>query len=341
MNMRRRVRKRKDAKNAKDAQRLSMYSEYREQQGPTSRTLLLPVLSKPILLFARSLRLCVFAFSSINLLLNVPLLPFGKKGGDLPFHRANKNVVGNWVLTQLLVLPALRRAFGGVHLYLHHEAKQLRSEPDVPVIYCSTHPGWWDGYLSYVVNESTLRRDGYLMMEEVHLVDVPFATWAGVFGIDRHDPRKALASIEYIVDILRHRPNTALYMFPQGTITHPDRRPLGLYGGVGNLARRLDRCAVLPVAVRYEFLLEQAPEVFVRVGPPLRFDMRRERLSSASVNARIEDALTATADRLHADIMAGDLGAYRLVLRGRVSVNRRWERVAGLPGRVRSMFRKP
>ncbi|HEX8230683.1 MAG TPA: lysophospholipid acyltransferase family protein [Chloroflexia bacterium] len=281
------------------------------------------------------------AVPSLTLLLNVPLLPFRKKAGDLPFHPANKNVVGNWVLTRLLVLPALRRAFGGIYLYLQHEARRLRSEPDVPVIYCSTHPGWWDGYLSYVVNERTLRREGYLMMEEVHLAGVPFATWAGVFGIDRHDPRKALASIEYIVDILRHCPNTALYMFPQGTITHPDSRPLGLYGGVGNLARRLDRCAVLPVAVRYEFLLEQAPEVFVRIGAPVRFDMRRERLASAEVNARIEGAMTATADTLHADIVAGDLQAYRPVLRGRVSVNRRWERVVGLAGRVRSLLRRP
>ncbi|HEX8599087.1 MAG TPA: lysophospholipid acyltransferase family protein [Chloroflexia bacterium] len=281
------------------------------------------------------------AVLSPTLLLNVPLLPFRKQAGDLPFHPANKNVLGTWVLTRLLVLPALRRAFGGVYLYLQHEARPLRSEPDVPVIYCSTHPGWWDGYLSYLVNEKTLRREGYLMMEEVHLAGVPFATWAGVFGIDRHDPRKALASIEYIVDILRHRPNTALYMFPQGTITHPDRRPLGLYGGVGNLARRLDRCAVLPLAVRYEFLLEQAPEVFIRVGAPLRFDMGSERLSSREVNARIEEAMTATAGRLHADIVAGHLDAYRLVLSGRVSVNRKWEKVAGLAGRVRSLLRRP
>ena len=269
------------------------------------------------------------------------MLPSRKKAGDLPFHPANKNVVGNWVLTRLLVLPALRRAFGGVYLYLHPEARQLRAEPDVPVIYCSTHPGWWDGYLSYVVNDKTLQRDGYLMMEEVHLAGVPFATWGGVFGIDRHDPRKALAAIEYIVDILTQRPNTALYMFPQGTITHPDRRPLGLYGGVGNLARKLRRCAVLPVAVRYEFLLEQAPEVFVRVGAPLRFDMRSERLPSAEVNARIEAATTGTADRLHTDIVAGDLHAYRRVLRGRVSVNRRWERVAGLLGRLRDRLQRP
>jgi 1-acyl-sn-glycerol-3-phosphate acyltransferase len=166
-------------------------------------------------------------------------------------------------------------------------------------------------------------------------------TWAGVFGIDRHDPRKALASIEYIVGILSERPNAALYMFPQGTITHPDRRPLGLYGGVGNIARKLPKCAVLPVAVRYEFLLEQAPDILVRIGAPLRFDMGRERLSSAQVNARIEDAMTATTDSLHADIVAGELQAYRRVLRGRGSVNRAWERVTGAVGRVRALLPGP
>jgi 1-acyl-sn-glycerol-3-phosphate acyltransferase len=268
------------------------------------------------------------------------LLPFKKATSGLPFHPANKNIIGSWVLTRLLLLPALRRTFRGVYLYLYPQAKELRAEPDVPVIYCSTHTGWWDGYMSYVVNDRTLRRDGYLMMEEVHLAGVPFMTWAGVFGIDRHDPRKALASIEYIVDILTHSPNTALYMFPQGTITHADRRPLGLYGGVGNLARRLGRCAVLPVAVRYEFLLEQAPEVFVRIGAPLRFDMEHERLSSAEVNARVEEAMTATADRLQANIVEGDTRAYRQVLRGRVSVNRRWQAVTERVGRLRARLQR-
>ncbi|MDQ3928520.1 MAG: lysophospholipid acyltransferase family protein, partial [Chloroflexota bacterium] len=160
------------------------------------------------------------------------------------------------------------------------------------------------------------------------------------FGIDRHDARKALASIEYIVGILKHRAGTALYIFPQGTITHPDRRPLGLYGGVGNIARKVGRCAVLPIAVRYEFLLEQSPEIFVRVGPPLHFDMERERLSSVEVNVRIESAMLAVADMLHADVVAGDLEAYRRVLRGRGSVNRAWDRVMRVVGRVRALLLK-
>lgn len=271
--------------------------------------------------------------------LDAHLLPPAKKPGrDLPFHAANKNVLGEWALTRLLLLPALRRAFGGVYLHLHPQVWPLRDDLDLPVIYCSTHSGWWDGHVSYVVNDKTLRRDGYLMMEEAHLAGVPFMTWAGVFGIDRHDPRKALASIEYIVDILKRRHGTALYIFPQGTITHPDRRPLGLYGGAGNIARKVGRCAVLPIAVRYEFLLEQAPDIFVRIGAPLRFDMQRERLSSAEINALIENAMSDAADSLHADIVAGDLEAYRRVLRGRGSVNRAWERVRGVIARARALL---
>jgi hypothetical protein len=68
--------------------------------------------------------------------------------------------------------------------------------------------------------------------------------------------------------------------------------------------------------------------------------MPRERLSSAEVNARIEAAMTAVADKLHADIVAGDLQAYRQVLRGRGSVNRAWERVQRVAGRVHALFPK-
>ena len=272
------------------------------------------------------------------MLLNIPLLPSRRKDSkDLPFHPANKNALGYWLLTRL-VLRSLRRAFGGVYLYLHPEARSIKGMAEVPVIYCCTHGGWWDGYLSYIINESTLKRDGYLMMEEVHLATVPFMTWGGVFGIDRHDPRKALASIEYIIDILKTGTGKALCIFPQGTITHPDKRPLGLYGGVGNIVRRLPRCAVLPVAIRYEFLLEQAPDIFIRTGAPLLSDTQQGRLASSAVNAQIEQAMLTVADRLHDDVVEGNLQPYRRVLRGRGSVNRTWVKVRGMADRVRSLF---
>lgn len=263
-----------------------------------------------------------------------------REASSLPFHRANKSVAGNWVVSRLLLLRAIKGAFGGVYIYAHPAARLLRGKPGVPVIFCSTHTGWWDGYMTFVCNRRVFGHDGYLMMEESNLARYPFLTWVGVFGVDRSHPRKAIASIEYITSILSRKRGASLWMFPQGVIAHPDSSPLKLYGGVANIAHRLERCAIVPVAMRYEFLAEQAPDAVIRIDAPLFFDMRVGRTSSREITARIEEAMTATADKLHADIVAGSTGEYRRALAGRGSVNKVWDGVLKIVGRIKVVARR-
>lgn len=246
------------------------------------------------------------------------------------FHEAKKSRLGDWLVNRLLVQPALYRAFGGVYAYVDPEALRMRNEPQTPLVLCSTHTGWWDGYLAGVLNRTIFKRDGYLMMEEVHLAKVPFFIWTGVFGVDRDNPRNALASVEYAVRRLTEGQGKALLMFPQGTIRHPDARPLMLFGGVANLARRVRRCALVPIALRYEFRLEQAPDAFVRVGLPIRYDLEAERLTTREVTARLDAAMSGCDDALHADLVCGDLAAYRRIMKGRRSVDEVWEGALGL-----------
>ncbi len=258
----------------------------------------------------------------------------GSPGKSQPFHAARKNPLGELVVSRLLVLRPMRKTFGGVYIYADPAARRLRGKPPLPVIFCSTHTGWWDGYMTFVCNSRVFKHNGYLMMEEENLARYPFLTWVGVFGVDRHNPRAALASIEYIVEKLKNKQGASLWMFPQGTITHPDRRPLRLYGGVANIVRRLGLCAVVPVAMRYEFLMEQAPDAFIRIDAPLIFDIEEARLSSQGINKRLEEALTATAGRLHDDVMSGRAEGYKRALGGRGSVNRAWDGVLKLVGRA-------
>lgn len=259
-----------------------------------------------------------------------PLLPWGGETpqGDLPFHPANKNVLGEWTLTRLVVLPSLKRMFGGVYAHIDPATLSLRKSPPFPVIFCATHSGWWDGHMAYVLNERVFKHDGYMMMEEVHLARYAFFTWGGVFGIDRHDARKAIASIEYITGVLKETPNSALWMFPQGTMTHPEVRPLNVYGGAANIARRTGKCAIVPVALRYDFLMEQAPDAFARLGPPISFEPGS--VSSRELTARLTGAMTRTADELRADVLAYDTSSYRRIIAGKGSINRLWDRVVKL-----------
>ncbi len=259
--------------------------------------------------------------------------------GPTPFHPANKNPLGEWVITRFLIQPAASRAFAGVHVYAQPDALKLREKKDLPVIYCVTHTSWWDGYMVGLLNRTVFKQDAYLMMEEVNLARYWFFTWIGVFGVDRDDARKALASIDYSVRLLTEQQGRAIWVFPQGTITHPDTRPMGLFSGAGHIARRVGRCALVPVALRYEFRMEQAPQVFAYVGNPLMLDPKAAHLSSKEITSRLEEAMTQGDDAVHADLVSENLEAYRTVLGGRGSSNALWDGLIKAASRVKKTLR--
>jgi hypothetical protein len=191
--------------------------------------------------------------------------------------------------------------------------------------------------MAYILNKCVFRRDAYLMMEEAQLARYSFFTWAGAFGVDKHDAHNALESVRYITTIVSERPNSALWIFPQGEMSHPDARPIRAYGGAANIARRLGDCALVPVAFRYDFLREQAPDAFANVGAPLLVNW--EKAQPVNLTAHLTEALTSTADELHESVTLHNLVSYRRLLKGRASVNTNWDRVRvlarGLPGKRR------
>jgi len=266
-----------------------------------------------------------------------PILP-RRRDKRLPFIPANKNILGEWLVTRVLLVPALKRAFGGVYAYVDPISVKLRTDKSLPVIFCLTHSGWWDGHVAYLLNKQVFKRDSYLMMEDHQLARYFFFTWAGVFGVNRDDPRKAFASIEYITHILEQEPGAVLWMFPQGRMVHPEMRPLGIYGGAANIARRLEKCLLVPVAIRYEFIMDQAPDVYVRVGRPLLISAENM-LSAKDLTVRLDEAMTRTADELRSDIASHNLKAYRRVLSGRGSVNKLWDGVLKRAGKAKKLFR--
>ena len=265
--------------------------------------------------------------------MTIPLLP-RRRNQSLPFTPANKNILGEWLLTRVVVVPSLKRAFGGVYAYVDPVSAKLRTDISLPVIFCLTHSGWWDGHIAYLLNRQVFRRNSYLMMEDHQLARHFFFAWAGVFGVNRDDPRKGFASIEYITRILEQERGSALWMFPQGRMVHPEMRPLGVYGGATNIARRLEKCVIVPIAIRYEFIMDQVPDVFARVGPPLlvRSDSV---LSAKDLTARLDSSITRTSDELRADIAGYNFKAYRRLLSGRRSINKLWYGLLKVAGKTK------
>jgi hypothetical protein len=57
-----------------------------------------------------------------------------------------------------------------------------------------------------------------------------------------------------------------MWLFPQGEMLPQDRRPLKFFSGIAKLAEKIANVNLVPVCFRYEFLMEQRPEVFISIG---------------------------------------------------------------------------
>lgn len=136
---------------------------------------------------------------------------------------------------------------------------------NIPLIIYANHSGWFDGIVAYQISRY-LKLDFYVMMEEKQLKDLPLFRKLGAFSVVRERPREAITSINYSAKVLMEKTNRVLWIFPQGEILPNDTRPLSFYNGISKIIEKLDRCHTLPIAIRYEFLGNFKPEIFVAFG---------------------------------------------------------------------------
>ncbi|MCS6773723.1 MAG: lysophospholipid acyltransferase family protein [Anaerolineae bacterium] len=242
--------------------------------------------------------------------------------------KAKKNKLLNTLIYYLLVRSALQSSFCGVFL------RQATPDPDgdAPVILYGNHSSWWDAYVPMALNEMRWRRDGYVMVEDTQLSRYQFFRFCGGFSVNRSDPRSAVETLRYAVDLLTEKPRRLLLIFPQGEIRANDVRPLRFYTGAAHIARRIvertGQCMLYPMALRYEFIGEQKPHAFMSIARPL-IVTRQECPEPRALNARMEAALTETLDALREDIIAYRFEGFECLLEGTWSINRLWDAVRG------------
>jgi 1-acyl-sn-glycerol-3-phosphate acyltransferase len=231
----------------------------------------------------------------------------------------------NALIYRALVLSAIRASFHTVSL---RQDAPPPGASDAPTILFANHCSWWDGYMVMLANQSRWRQDAYLMMEDLQLARYQFFRFVGAFSVDRGNPRSAARSVAYAVSLLAAAPGRSLLIFPQGRISANDRRPLDFYAGVGHIVKRLGNCLAYPVALRYEFIGEQKPDAFIRVGAPLEFAAGASG-AARDIAARMETSLTAELDRMRDDVLAYRFDAYAVLERGAWSINRLWDALRG------------
>ncbi len=194
-------------------------------------------------------------------------------------------------------------------------------DPGRPVVACVNHSNWWDGFVLYVLSARVLpARDIYLAMEERNLRRYPFFRWMGCFGVDLEGPRAALPGVRYAVRLLAGDARRLAWVFVQGKLLPADR-PVTAKPGALLLARR-SGAQMLPLTIRYEWLLESRPSIVVRIGAPHVPDAGT---TAETVAAGLNTLLAETGATL--EPWAPAASGYTPVLAPRVSLNRRWDRV--------------
>lgn len=189
---------------------------------------------------------------------------------------------------------------------------------DTPVILAANHSNWWDGFIAYYLTNRLMKCDDFLMMDIEQMKKYSFFKYIGVFSVDRKNPAEAMRSINYAADIIKNT-NRCLWIFPQGEMTPQDKRPLVFYSGISKIAERAGKVKIIPAAFRYEFLMEQRPEVFISIGKPVEFTA-----GNKSFTSELEQLMTAQLDELKSDVTNGT-GNFEIVFTGKSSRNKSFD----------------
>jgi len=169
-----------------------------------------------------------------------------------------------------------------------------------PLIVYANHSSWWDGLVAFQISRKA-NLDSFIIMEEKQLKKLFFFRKLGAFSVARENGRNAFRSINYAAEILTETENRALWIFPQGEILSNEIRPLKFFNGLSHVIKKVDKCYAVPLAIKYEFLENYKPEIFIRIGAGelisggANFFVKRK-------TQEFEIQLTQTLDRLKIDI---------------------------------------
>lgn len=242
--------------------------------------------------------------------------------------------------------PAIWR-FMGVYFarYVRRHLNALRlaqwgQPPAAPeagpvVVYCN-HPAWWDAAVIILLAQRFFpAAESYAPFDAAMLARYRIFSRMGAFGVDLDSPRGAasfMAASRKILD----RPGRVLWITAQGRFSDVRERPLALRPGVARLAELAPDALFVPLALDYAFWEERGAEACAAFG---RAIPARDLLALPRPDrlARLEADLTATLDRLAADVRSRDATHFASLLdgqRGIGGVYDAWHRlVAALTGR--------
>lgn len=175
------------------------------------------------------------------------------------------------------------------------------ADKSIPLIIYANHSSWWDGLILFELLKSK-EFDLFVLMEEKQLKEYKLFRRLGAFSIVRENPRDAVKSLNYAVEILKAGKNKTLLIFPQGEILPNDSRPLTFFNGLAFLTEKLKTCTLLPGSIRFEFLDNFKPEIFVSFGKAELFN-KSNFSDRRNMTKHLEEQLTVNLDSLKSAII--------------------------------------
>lgn len=190
-----------------------------------------------------------------------------------------------------------------------------------PLIVCLNHASWWDPVISIVLSRYLMPgADHYAPMEASALERYGFMRRLGLFPVDNSNPHTAAAQFLRGATEIFNRPNSLLWLTPEGHFTDVRTRPLRWKSGMAALLSRLPEATVVPLALEYIFWDERRPEVLALVGEPLL----RNAASTSAVDdwhTALLEHMTAAQDELAALAATRDPGNFATVLSGKAGTS--------------------
>jgi 1-acyl-sn-glycerol-3-phosphate acyltransferase len=203
---------------------------------------------------------------------------------------------------------ALRKHFHSIHVDGNLSADNARGR-----LYVANHSNFWDGLLLNFLLRP-LGQPLFCMIEETQVRKHPFFRRVGGFSISRTNPRSAVRSLDYAAGLLNS--GAAVILFPQGKLEPSDQRPLVLERGVIKLLEKAPECAVVPMALLYEFGQEQRPEILIRIGS----EQSAGEFTATGGLDRLQGQITELLDDLRSKYLSSQIPG-RLALAGRPSIS--------------------
>lgn len=187
--------------------------------------------------------------------------------------------------------------------------------PAGPLVVAMNHASWWDPMTAVVLSESLgAGRAHYAPMDQQGLEQYRVLEWLGIFGVELETARGGIAFLRKATAVLA-RPESVLWITPQGRFVDARERPTRFKEGLGRLLHRSAGVTVIPLAIEYPFWNDRRPELLVRFGSAIAVEDGKSRPAEAWTRC-VESALEATQDGLAESALTRDASRFETLVAG-------------------------